>query len=461
VPVNARAKAKVMPSMKQLRIGTMRRSEVMNRSDVKGLNMRSLGHGSGVVARHSVSPVVRPGLGLRHSGRAVFAVGLMAVAVAAQEVRLELDLRSGKQLVASSLSGSPETGFAAKVGSRSERVLANDLLSVRVTGARAPKLLRVELVGGDVVHGAIAGGDKDGDFLELLSPILGKIALPIDRLAALVQHGVHASDQILPKDVDEGIYLRTGHGYDLVAGTLHRFGSRGISFQPSAAAGPVWFSPRKFSSLRLRGGEDREALAPMTLLTRAADRLGVTLKACSEQGLDVVIDSGSTVHLRWADVACLSFEKDVMHLSAMKPSQVVESGFEGDVVHAWRRDHSVVGGELLAHGRAYGRGLGVHSRSRLSFEVPAGATHFRTRVALDDSVAELPIKAHVEVRVLLGNKLLFESSDLKFGQVPLDAGLHAVKAGATITLEVDFGRGRDLGDRINWLLPMFLMRSQS
>lgn len=452
--------------MEQLRFGTARDSEVMHISDVKNMIPRLFGRGAEAAARHSVSPVVRPGLGVRHSGRAILVAGLLAVSVAAQEVRLELDLRSGKQLIASSLTGSPKTGFKAKVTSGTEgfgtkSISPRDLLSVRVTSAYAPELLRVELVGGDVVHGAIAGGDEDGDLLELLSPVLGKIALPIDRLAAVVHHGVHAGDQILPDDVDEGIFLRTGRGYDLVAGTLHRFGSRGISFQASAAAGPQWFSPRKFSSLRLRGGEARGALAPMTLLTRTADRLGVTMTSCSELGLDVVIDGGRTVRVRWADVASLSFEKDVMHLSAMTPSQVVESGFEGEVVHAWRRDHSAVGGELLAQGRAYGRGLGVHSRSRLSFKVPVGATHFRTRVALDDSVAELPIKAHVEVRVLLGNTLLFESSDLQLGQRPLDAGLHAVKAGATITLEVDFGSGRDMGDRVNWLLPMFLMRSQS
>lgn len=461
LPVNARAKAKVVPSMEQLPIGPEGLSEVMDRSVVMGLNFLTTRRRAAVAARHSVSPLVRTGPGVRHSGRALLVAGLLVAGIAAQEVRLELDLRSGKQLVATSLSGSPAEGFAAAVAGRTERIQASDLLSVRATAAHAPELLRAELVGGDVVYGAIAGGDEDGDQLEWLSPILGKVALPIDRLAAIVQPGVHASDQMLPKDVDEGIYLRTGRGYDLVAGTLHRFGNRGISFQAIAAEAPQWFSPRKFSSLRLRGGEKRAARAPMTLLTRTADRLGVTMTSCSEQGLDVVMDGGGTVHLRWTDVACLSFEKDVVHLSAMTPSQVVESGFEGEVVHAWRRDRSVLGGELLAQGRAYGRGLGVHSRSRLSFDVPAGATHFRTRVAFDDSVAELPIKAHAVVRVLLGNKLLFESSDLKTGQEPLDAGLHLVKVGDTITLEVDFGRGRDIGDRVNWLLPMFLMRSQS
>ena len=431
----------------------------MNTSGVNNSSSRPSGHSDGAAARHSVRPVVRPGLTLRHSGSVWLAVGLLAAGVAAQEVRLELDLRSGKQLIATSLSGSPKAGFEAVVGERTQRILTRDLLSVRVAAAHAPELLRVELVGGDVVHGAIAGGDEDGNALELLSPSLGKISLSIDRLAAVVQHGVHASDQILPDDVDEGIYLRTSRGYDLVAGTLHRFGSQGISFQSSAVAEPVWFSARKFSSLRLRGGEEREKVAPVVLLTRTADRLGVTMQSCSEQGLDVTIDGGAAVHLPWADVASLCFEKDVVHLSSLKPSQVVESGFEGEVVYSWRRDRNVVGGELLALGRAYGRGLGVHSRSRLSFEVPAGATHFRTRVALDDSVADLPIKAHAEVRVLLGNTLLFESSDLNLGQAPLDAGLHPVKAGATITLEVDFGRGRDIGDRVNWLLPMFLMRS--
>lgn len=450
-----------MPSMEQLPPGMQRDSQVMPTKAVKNVSMRPARPGLQSRGRHSVSPAVRLGSGVRHSGRACVAAALLATGVLAQEVRLELDLRSGKQLVASSLSGSPESGFQAQVGNRRQALAAGELLSIQVTGAKAPDLLRAELVGGDVLYGAIAGGDEDGDQLEMLSPILGKVGLPIDRLEALVQPGVHPSDQLLPEDVDEGIYLRTGRGYDLVAGTLHRFGPRGIHFQASAADGPVWFTPRKFSSLRIRGGIERETPATMTLVTRTADRLGVTMKSCSEQGLDVVVDGGATVHVRWSDVACLSFEKDVVHLTSLEPKRVVESGFEAGVVHPWQKDRNVVGGALQVHGRAYARGIGAHSRSRLTFAVPDGATHFRTRVGLDDSLAELPIQAHVEVRVLRGNKLLFENDALKLGQAPLDSGLHAVSAGDTITLEVDFGRGRDIGDRVDWLLPMFLMRSQS
>ena len=66
-----------------------------------------------------------------------------------------------------------------------------------------------------------------------------------------------------------------------------------------------------------------------------------------------------------------------------------------------------------------------------------------------------------EVRVLHNNKVLLEQRQLTSGQQPQDTGLHAVEPGDSITLEVDFGNGRDLGDRIDWLLPMFLLRSQS
>lgn len=417
--------------------------------------------GADNVGRHSVRQVVRLPEVVRQSGRALSLALLVVAAASAQTRSLELDLRGGEHLVATSLTGSPEQGFTARVGDRDERLAPGKLLAVRVQTAVAPKLLRVDLVGGDVLHGAIAGGDADGDHLELLSPVLGKIRVLIDRLEAIVQPGVHPSDQRLPEGVDEALFVSTGRGFDLLAGTLHRFGSQGVSFQEDGVDDPRWYSPRRLSSLRLRGGMKPELPAAQTLLTRAADRVGLVLQSCGPEGLQVALESGQEIKVAWNDVACLCFNKDVVHVSSLQPKRVVESGVDSEVTHSWRRDRCVIGGELLAQGKAFGRGLGVHSRSRLTFVVPEGATHFMTRVAMDDSVAELPVRAHAEARVLLGNKLLFEAKQLQPGAAVRDAGMHAVKGGDTITLEVDFGRGRDIGDRVNWLLPMFLMRSRS
>jgi len=404
---------------------------------------------------------------VRHSGRAgllrlLAAVGLTALAAVAQGPKqLELDLRSGRKLLADRLIGSPSTGYQARVGGRTQKLQHKDLLAIRVGDARAPELLRVDLVGGERLYGAIAGGDDNGDNLELLSPVLGKRTVPIDRLATVVHPGVHPGDQVVPEGVDEALFVPTARGYDLVAGTLFRFGPQGVQFQAEGREQARWYAPRKFSSLRIRGGLDREEPASCTLLTRSADRLGVRIGRCTEAGVELTFETGDQATVRWLDVACLVFEGGVTHLSSLTPKEVVERGYSGEPVLRWRRDRSVVGTELLAQGRAYGRGLGVHSMSRLTFVVPEGATHFRTAVAFDDSANALPLRAHAVARVRRNDKQVFEVDDLKPGQAPRDAGLHVVEPGDTITLEVDYGDGRDLGDRVDWLLPVFLMRDGS
>ncbi|HEU4419327.1 MAG TPA: NPCBM/NEW2 domain-containing protein, partial [Planctomycetota bacterium] len=168
------------------------------------------------------------------------------------------------------------------------------------------------------------------------------------------------------------------------------------------------------------------------------------------------LEGGAIVDLRWSDLACLSFAGVGTFLSDLKPGEVAESGFEGDVVYPWQRDHSAMGGPLLAGGRTHGKGLGVHSRSRLSFQVPEGCERVWTRVGLDDSAAELRVQADADVRVLVNGKLVFEKLGLSAGQPPQDTRALPVRPGDTVTLEADFGHGRELGDRIDWLSPVFL-----
>ena len=408
---------------------------------------------------------------VRHSGRGASAglllVALLAAAltggraVAQTTAGLEIDLRSGRKLVAQKLIGDRDGGYRATVDGRAEVIAPRDLVAVRRGPARAPELLRIELVGGERLFGALVGGDANGDELQVLSPVLGKQSVPVDRLAAVVQPGVHPGDQLVPDGVDEALFVPTRRGFDLVAGTLFRFGEQGLQFQADGREEAVWYAPRKFSSLRLRGGVEREQAFGCTLLTRSADRLGVRLERCTEEGVEVTLESGDRAVVRWLDVGCLVFEADLLHLSDLQPSEVVERGFDGEAVLRWRRDRSVAGGELLARGRAYGRGLGVHSWSRLSYVVPEGATHFRAGVAMDDSVGALPLRARAAAKVLRNGEPVFEVEDLAVGQPVRDVGLHPVSPGDTITLEVDFGVGRDLGDRVDWLLPVFLTRRGS
>lgn len=406
----------------------------------------------------------------RHSGRAALAAACAALCTApvarAQAPvgagHLEIDLRDGETLRAQRLVGTPEDGYRATVGSKEVRVAAGDLVAVRGGTVRTVPLLRLQLVGGDLLHGAISGGDSIGDTLELQSPVFGRVELPIDRLAAIAQPGVDDADQRLPEGVDEAVFVSTGSGYDLIAGVLHRFGPQGVLFQPEAADEPQWYPARRFSSVRLRGGLDRDQEPSCLLVSRTRDRVGVDVVRFDVEGALLRLENGDEQALRWADVACLVFAPDVVHLSSLVPAEVEESGCDGPVVYPYRVDRCCADDlELQAHGFAYGRGIGAHSRSRLTFVVPEGATHFRSRVAIDDSVASLPLRPSAVVRVLRDGEVVFEEAQLRPGEAPKDVGLHAVEPGQKITLEADFGAGRDLGDRIDWLLPMFLTRSRS
>lgn len=405
-------------------------------------------------SRHSGSVALAQRLGAAALSGLACAAGLLAQAAPP----LEVDLRSGRTLAATAILGDPVGGYRVATAGQSLQVAARDLLAVRRGPAAPPRLLRFELVGGERLYGAIAGGDADGDGLELVSPVLGEQLVPIDRLAAVVQPGVHAGDQLVPEGVDEALFVPTARGYDLVAGTLFRFGPQGVLFQTEGRDEPRWYGARKFSALRLRGGVGRDEPADCWLWTRTADRLGVRLVRFTDEGVEVAFEAGAEALVRWSEVGCLVFDADVCHLSSLTPSEVVERGVDGPAVLGWRRDRNVVGGELVARQRVYGRGLGVHSLSRLTFVAPAAATHFRTAVALDDSASTLPIRAHAVARVRRNGESVFEAPELRVGQPVRDAGLHAVAPGDTITLEVEFGEGRDLGDRVDWLLPLFLLR---
>ncbi|MEO6594894.1 MAG: NPCBM/NEW2 domain-containing protein [Planctomycetota bacterium] len=385
------------------------------------------------------------------------ASGALGAIARAQVSPFEVALCSGKVLPATEITGDAERGWLVVTQGKSQRVAANELLLVLAVPAQNVELTAVHLAGGDVVRGVLVGGDTAGDRLELLSPVLGRVPVRVDRIAAVA--AVDCARPLalqLPEGVGEGLFVRAAVGYDLVAGTVHQFGEQGVRFHADGAAAPRWYGAREFVALRIADAQKVPAAAPVQLLTRAGDRLGVTGVRFAAQTMLCGLEGGNTVDLRLADLACVSFAGAGVFLSDLEPSEVVENGLDGDVVFPWQRDRAATGGPLLVAGRAHGKGLGVHSKSRLSFAVPDGLASFWTRVGIDDTAVELRPQANVDVRVLVNGKLVFEETGLEPGQGPRDTGLLPVRARDIVTLEVDFGRGRELGDRVDWLSPIFL-----
>lgn len=401
-----------------------------------------------------------------HSGIAGLArsSGVLAVltlagpgAAQAAAAAFEVVLRDGRVLAATSIRGDLDAGLDVNVDQGGPvRIDAGDLLAVLGSAVAGGDLASVWLAGGDVLYGAIVGGDAAGDRLEFLSPVLGRVALPVDRVAAVAAPDCREPLALtLPAGVAEGLFRRAAIGFDLVAGSLHQFGDQGVRFAPEGVE-PRWFGAHDFAALRIADPTPRAVPPRCDLLTRAGDRLGVRVRAFTADGVQCELENGALAVVRLGDLACLAFRGVGTFLSDLAPIEVTEHGYDGEVVLPWAADRSALGGPLQAGGHAYRKGLGVHSQSRLVFRAPADAQSFWTRVAIDDSVGTLNVRPDCDVRVVVDGKVRFEKKGLAPAAGPVAIGPFAVAPGASVALEVDFGRGRDLGDRVDWLLPLFV-----
>ncbi|GAB4137284.1 MAG: hypothetical protein Fur0037_02340 [Planctomycetota bacterium] len=372
---------------------------------------------------------------------------------------LLVDLVDGKSLAALGVSSKDGRRFSIAAAGSGERIVeARDLLSIHLGRVTPSELPAIDLGGGDRLRGRITGGDPNGQWLEIASQSLGRMRVLVDRIAAVrYRPSCPASRLRLPAGVDEALFRKAGIGLDLLSGTIHQFGARGVRFRPADSKDALWFPAEDLVGVRIADPLSREAEPGVEISTRGGDRLGVELRSWVDGTLDLLLENGERRALRESDLACVLWSTSkVAHLSALEPVSVSESGYDGPVVHPFRKDEGVLGGPLDGGGLAHARGLGVHSRSRLDFTVPPGARFFWTRVALDDSVRGLPLRpgARVEIRVddetRLDRELTVEGGAVDSGRLP-------VEPGGRLSLIVDFGRGRDLGDRVVWLTPVFLL----
>lgn len=100
-----------------------------------------------------------------------------------------------------------------------------------------------------------------------------------------------------------------------------------------------------------------------------------------------------------------------------------------------------------------GKGLLVRSRSRIAVDVPEGATAFRTAF----EVPPTQLLANVDLRILLDDEVAWEQKGVTAAGRAQPVKIEVGEA-RRLTLEVDYGQGLDVQDRLLWLDPAFLMR---
>jgi len=138
----------------------------------------------------------------------------------------------------------------------------------------------------------------------------------------------------------------------------------------------------------------------------------------------------------------------VSSLCDLKPAKVKQTPYFGRVM-PYQVDKSLTGGPLVLSDGPVSRGIAVHSRCVLEYDVSGGFERFKTRLGFQQPDGQM---GRVLARVLGDGKVLYENPDARGDQPPIDIDvpLTGVK---TLTLLIDFGKDQDVGDRVVWANP--------
>lgn len=168
---------------------------------------------------------------------------------------------------------------------------------------------------------------------------------------------------------------------------------------------------------------------------RALTPDSVTLATPSLSAVTVPLDTVAVVDTLWGRS---------LFVSELEPVAVAEAGWFG-THFPWRRDASVAGRPLTLHGRVFERGLGVHSRSSLAYQLDKKFSLITGVIGLDDEGGKLG-RVHFVVRGD-GRELFRATMSGAAAPRPLRVAVSGVER---LELLVDFAREEDTGDRADW-----------
>lgn len=141
-------------------------------------------------------------------------------------------------------------------------------------------------------------------------------------------------------------------------------------------------------------------------------------------------------------------DANVTYLSTLKP----KTSYQG-----WKelqRDRSVGGSMIHLGDSIYLRGLGTHSKSSITYEVPEGVDRFETIVGLDEITGE---RGKVTISIDVDGKPSpdFTPITLTGADKPVPVSV-SVKGAKTLTLKADEGGDGNKSDHVDWALARFI-----
>ena len=177
-------------------------------------------------------------------------------------------------------------------------------------------------------------------------------------------------------------------------------------------------------------------------------RLCLLSAQCDGRMLDGKTIFGAALHVPVEGIAALDlYQGRAVYLSDLKPKRYEFTPYLG-VSWPFATDASVAGNPIRVAGNNYDKGVGMHSQSRLTYELTAGYCWFEAWVGLDDQTGKA---GNALIHVLVDGKAqpIGEQGDLTLANSPRPIRVN-VSGAKELTLSVEFGRNGDVQDHVDW-----------
>jgi hypothetical protein len=245
------------------------------------------------------------------------------------------------------------------------------------------------------------------------------------------------------------VLLRNG---DRLEGTLQGIGAESVRVEtegkrrvevPVAKVAAVAFNTDLVSRKKPKGPYGH-------LVLTSGGRLAVTQCFLGEAGrvLRCRLPTGALLDVPLDGVAALDVRQGcAVYLSDLRPKSYEHTPFFG-VRWPYAADAAVAGRAITLGGAVYDKGLGLHTRSRLTYAVPKGCRAFEALVGMD---AETGRRGRARVRVLVDGKPadLGHPGELTARDKALPVRVSLAGA-RELMLVVDFGRFGDVQGHVDW-----------
>lgn len=332
-------------------------------------------------------------------------------------------------------------------------VALDELSSVRFTNSReqsTPSCI-VHLADGGRLFGELLGGDAEsiriktiGD-LEWRLPFTSLAGVQLTSDAEFEKSAELFTSSMTARLPGQDVLITRGpEEVKALRGRIESLGDTSGSFV--FADKSRTFQYDKAFGVIFAKGAGKPVVLPATLELIDGGAFSGTIVSADATRILVKSSFGMECALETHQVARLVFRSPrVMFLSDLTP---IAERSEGRLHRpwSWRRDRSVTNTALSIDGRAFDRGLGMHARTELEYELEPGFESFVATVGIDDSARP---SGSVRFRVLGDGRPLFESDVLTGLDAARDIRVE-FKGVKKLTLIADFGDDLDLADHANW-----------